>query len=280
MQEMEGMTVDDRDEATFLTFLLMGVPVVALLLVASIAPLAAQATAADEVFARIEFEETIFDFGTMYQHEEVTHLFKFRNVGAAPLKIGKVKSTCGCTAAMPEKRELAPGEETNLKVTFRSGTFRDRVAKHVHVDSNDPVQPRVTLTIQGKVKVEIEVKPRGVYVGSLKVGESVQRLVEITPVDVTGFSILGLESDNPAVRVGAPRPLGEDRPGYKLAIDIGPVNEPGRLRAKVKVRTDLEHTKEFQISVYGKVAAAKADDAAAKADDAAAKADDAAAKPE
>ncbi len=263
---MQELAENRRDRAIALRFLLAVMPVVALLLVPSIAPLAAQAEAADELFARIEFEETIFDFGSMYQHQEVTHFFTFRNVGTAPLKIENVKSTCGCTAAMPEARELAPGQETKLKVTFRSGSFRDRVTKHVHVDSNDPVEPRVTLTIQGKVKVEVEVKPHGVYVGSLKAGESVERFVEITPVDVTGFRILGVESDNPAVHVRAPRPLGEGRRGYTLAITIGPIDEPGRLKAKIKVRTDLEHTKEFQIAVYGKIAAAKGDDAAAKAE--------------
>jgi hypothetical protein len=259
---MRKLTVGERGQTSHLALLLVGMPVAALLLAVSLAPLAAQAAEAEELFARIEFGDTVFDFGTMYQHQEVTHFFTFRNVGAAPLNIGKVKSTCGCTAAMPEKRELQPGEETKLKVTFKSGTFRDRITKHVHVDSNDPVEPRVTLTIQGRVKVEIDVKPRGIHVGSLKVGESVQRFVEIAPVDVTGFRILGVESENPIVRVGDPLPLGEDQPGYRLTIDIGPVNEPGRHRANIKVRTNLDHTKEFDISVYVKAVDAESDDAA------------------
>ncbi len=215
----------------------------------------AGAAPADEPSARIEFTETAFDFGAMYQNEEVTHLFTFRNVGKALLKIGKVKSSCGCTAAMPEKRELPPGGQTNLKVTFRSGSMRDRIVKHVYVDSNDPEEPRVTLTIRGEVKVEVEVSPRGVYVGKLQVGETVRRTIEVTPVGVDTFKILSTSADNPAVQVGRPLPLDDKRPGYKLVIELGPLKEPGRINAKVTVRTDLVHTKEFKIPVYGKVVA-------------------------
>ena len=129
--------------------------VTAVLLPAAAAMGLAGEAPAGEPSPRIEFTEAAFDFGTMYQNEEVTHLFTFRNVGKALLKIGKVKSSCGCTAAMPEKRELGPGEKTNLKVTFRSGAMRDRVVKHVYIDSNDPVEPRVTLTIEGEVRVEV-----------------------------------------------------------------------------------------------------------------------------
>jgi len=226
----------------------------ALLLTAAPMSLAGAALT-DEASARIEFTETTFDFGTMYQNEEVTHLFTFRNVGGAPLKIGKVKSSCGCTAAMPEKRELLPGGQTNLKVTFRSGSMRDRIVKHVYVDSNDPVEPRITLTIRGEVQIEVEVSPRGVYVGKLQVGETVRRTVEVTPVGVDTFKILSTSVDNPAVEVGRPLPLDDKRPGYKLVIELGPLKEPGRINAKVTVHTDLAHTKEFQISVYGKVVA-------------------------
>jgi len=233
---------------------------IALLLAATLllaaAPMGSASTApADEPSPRIEFAETTFDFGTMYQNEEVTHLFTFRNVGSALLKIGKVKSSCGCTAAMPEKRELPPGGQTNLRVTFRSGSMRDRIVKHVYVDSNDPVEPRVTLTVRGEVKVEVDVSPRGVYVGKIQVGETVRRTVEVTPVGVDKFKILGISVDNPAVEVGPPLPLDDKRPGYKLVIELGPLEKPGRINAKVTVRTDLPHTKEFKIPVYGKVVA-------------------------
>ena len=205
---------------------------------------------------RIDFTETTFDFGAIYQNEEVTHVFVFRNTGDAALQIEEVKSTCGCTVAMPETRQLPPATESTLRVTFRSGTFRDRVTKHVYVDSNDPSQPRVTLTIQGVVKVEVEVEPRGIYLGQgIKVGETAERTIELTPVEVKSFKITGITADSPTVQVGKPQPLPDKRPGYRLTVIFGPLDQPGRVNARITVTTDLPHTKQIVIPVYGKVIA-------------------------
>ncbi len=219
------------------------------------APGIADEQAESQSTPRIEVSETTFDFGFMYQNESVSHTFKIHNTGTATLNLEQVKSTCGCTAALPAQREIAPGGETELKVTFQSGSMRDRVVKHVHIDSNDSNQPRVTLTITGQVKVEIEVTPKGVYIGKLSLGEVVKRTVDIVPVDVKRFKILSVTSDNPAVKVSKPIPLPDKQPGYRLTITFGPLKEPGRVNAKITVRTDLPHTKEFEITVYGKMSA-------------------------
>ncbi len=41
---------------------------------------------------KIQFTETVYDWGTVYQDEKVIHVFKFRNTGKADLNIGNVKS--------------------------------------------------------------------------------------------------------------------------------------------------------------------------------------------
>ena len=204
-------------------------------------------------YARIQFSEKAYDFGTMYQNEEVTHAFAFRNIGTGLLKVEKVKSSCGCTAALPKKRELAPGEETTLSVTFKSGNMRDRVTKHIYIDTNDAVEPRATLNITATIKVEVEVSPSGVYVGSLGVGEKAERSVEIIPVSARSFRVLETSSDHPDVRVKRIVPPAKGGEPYRLMIELGPVSEPGRVNAKVLVRTDLAHTPEISIPVYAKI---------------------------
>ena len=42
---------------------------------------------------RIQFEETVYDWGTVYQNDKVPHVFKFKNVGKADLVIENVKSS-------------------------------------------------------------------------------------------------------------------------------------------------------------------------------------------
>jgi hypothetical protein len=43
--------------------------------------------------SKIEFTESKFDLGEMYQNEEKSHVFKFKNTGNETLKIDNVKGS-------------------------------------------------------------------------------------------------------------------------------------------------------------------------------------------
>lgn len=201
---------------------------------------------------RIEVEGTTFDFGEMYQMEEVTHEFTFTNRGKGTLTIRNITATCGCTAATPSKREFAPGEHGTIKVTFHSKRFRDRVTKHVYVDTNDPVTPRTVLTVTGVIKVEVEVKPSSIYIGRLEVGEVVNRTLIITPVAVKKFKVLWVKTNHPALTARV-EPMRKKPGAYRLKVRFGPLAKPGKINAKVTVHTDLPHAKDLSISVFGRV---------------------------
>lgn len=204
---------------------------------------------------RIEVSETTFDFGTIYQQMSASHTFRIRNTGTSTLKLENIKSTCGCTAALPAQREIPPGGETELKVTFDSGSMRDRIVKHVHIDSNDPNKPRVTLTISGRVLIEIDSTTKSIYIGKISPGEAIERTIEIYAVDVNSFKILKVSSDHPSVKVSTPTLLSDKKTRYRLTVTCGPFKELGRFNAKVTIHTDLSHTKEITIPVFGKMSA-------------------------
>ena len=205
---------------------------------------------------RIEFDTSKWDFGEMYQEEKVSHEFVYRNVGKAPLRIEKVKTTCGCTAAEPSHREILPGQQGTISVIFDSGHFRDRVTKLVYVDTNDPEEPRVTLTITGVVKLEVQVSPTGVYVGQMKLGTKAIRSVDILPVEVSKFKVLGTNITDPAISVIRTESVKKDgKRGYRLIVQYGPVSRPGRVSASLLVQTDLKHSREIAIRIYGRVLA-------------------------
>ena len=105
---------------------------------------------------KIKFREESKDFGKMEQGEVLTHIFVFKNEGDETLKIKKVTTSCGCTAVMLFKEEIAPGEEGEIKITFNTKGFEGKNTKYINVESNDPAQPRKRLT----VSAEIEIPPR------------------------------------------------------------------------------------------------------------------------
>jgi len=100
---------------------------------------------------KLVLQQNSFDFGDIKQGETVSHTFVLTNSGGDLLKITNVQASCGCTAAVPEKSELAPGESTNLPVKFNSTGRQGLQKKTVKISTNDPTSPEMTVTISGNV---------------------------------------------------------------------------------------------------------------------------------
>lgn len=69
---------------------------------------------------KIEFNEEVHNFGKIEQNTSPTTTFIIKSVGTDTLEIVSANPSCGCTAALldPTKKRLAPGQSTELKVTF------------------------------------------------------------------------------------------------------------------------------------------------------------------
>jgi len=92
-----------------------------------------------------------YDFGNIIQDSVVTTFYVITNEGNDLLKITNVSASCGCTAVIPEKNELKPGESTNIKVTFNSKGRSGTQQKIITVETNDPKNSTIKLTLTGNV---------------------------------------------------------------------------------------------------------------------------------
>jgi hypothetical protein len=99
----------------------------------------------------IRFTSTSHDFGKIKAGEQVETKFEFKNIGKDKLRINRVMASCGCTAGMPEKTELEPGESSVIKVKFNSEGRSGPDHKAVDVYSNDPNTPVTRLTIRSNI---------------------------------------------------------------------------------------------------------------------------------
>ena len=97
---------------------------------------------------RIQFEQTVFDFGKTSQVATVSGVFKFKNVGDGILKVEPPKPSCGCTVAELKPDTLPPGETGELAFTLHLGQVKAQFDKRIMVKSNDPQTPEVSLSIK------------------------------------------------------------------------------------------------------------------------------------
>ena len=66
--------------------------------------------------AVISADETSHDFGTIKEaNGNVSHTFKIKNTGEAPLVLTRVIASCGCTTPEWTKEPIAPGKQATSK---------------------------------------------------------------------------------------------------------------------------------------------------------------------
>jgi hypothetical protein len=108
-------------------------------------------TCAQVVGPKASSQQKEFDFGTIEQGQIAKHNFMLVNNGDDILKINDVHASCGCTAAKPDKNELAPGESTNIQVEFNSAGRMGKQEKMIYVKTNDPNNKEIVFKLIGNV---------------------------------------------------------------------------------------------------------------------------------
>ena len=100
---------------------------------------------------KIFFPELAHDFGTVNANSRVEHTFAFTNEGTAPLDIKKIGKSCGCIATQKGAKVLQPGEASEITVAYSVGRYSGHRSKKVTVESNDPDNPQLTLTLTAEI---------------------------------------------------------------------------------------------------------------------------------
>ena len=101
----------------------------------------------------IYFPEDSWDFGEITPDELPTHIFKLENIGDEILIIKEAKVSCeSCVGPLISTKELNPGDSAELKITVNSLDMIGRFTKLIYVESNDPANPRVVVTVSGFIK--------------------------------------------------------------------------------------------------------------------------------
>lgn len=102
---------------------------------------------------KLQLQEKSYDFGEIQEGKIVTHIFVFKNIGDEPLVINRVRTTCGCTAALLSQKQLNPGEQGELEVKFNTRGYEGRLSRYIYLETNDPQNSTAKITIQATIKV-------------------------------------------------------------------------------------------------------------------------------
>ncbi len=146
---------------------------------------------------KVVFEETEHEFGTLLKGEKREHVFRFRNEGDGPLRVGPIQSACECAALLLRGKDLPPGGRGEIGITLTTEVLEGRMAKSVFVSTDDPEKPTVQLVISFEVLAPFRVDPIALDFGTLGPGEKAARHVTIRHWKGEPFRIQDLSGPPP-----------------------------------------------------------------------------------
>ncbi|MEK9171547.1 MAG: DUF1573 domain-containing protein [Patescibacteria group bacterium] len=96
------------------------------------------------------------DLGEVIYGDVATTTFTFTNFSPAPIKITGISTSCGCTKAVMEKKELNAYEAAEIKVSFDPAVHKDDtdlgdIIRTIYIETDNPNFPRLTSIITAKV---------------------------------------------------------------------------------------------------------------------------------
>ncbi|RJP21138.1 MAG: DUF1573 domain-containing protein [Candidatus Abyssobacteria bacterium SURF_5] len=201
---------------------------------------------------KIVFEKLVHDFGKMGPDETVKYKFQFKNAGSGTLNIGDIKTTCGCTGTLLSQREIPPGGNGSVEVSFHSGRSGGQRRKAIFVSSNDPGSPSVKLEIIANVLVPLEVRPSTLY-WVAELNEKSSRTVDLLYNPELQVNIKSLELSSPAFTASY-RPA--DQPGvtgYRIDLQYDGKLPVGNFQERLTILTDNASYPKVLVHLRGKV---------------------------
>ena len=217
---------------------------------------------------KAEVSDKVYNFGTVLNAVPVAHVFKIRNAGSGTLIIGGVQTSCGCTAAKPTKKEVPPGDTSEIAVTFDTRFDKGPATRTITVFTNDPKAQKIVLTLKGDVKVQVEATPGQVAFGDVKHGVEETRQVLLTDLAAESgatageaskggkkaahpapFKVESMDHSSPNIKVESAA-RSDGKPGAALTITLLKTMPLGPFDDTIKVATSRAPV---DITVFGTV---------------------------
>ncbi|HEY6837121.1 MAG TPA: DUF1573 domain-containing protein [Geobacteraceae bacterium] len=196
-------------------------------------------------------EQPQYAFGTILQGKKVEHTFALKNSGDAPLLIKQVRPSCGCTAATVSSTTIQPGKKGEIKAIFNSANFYGGVSKSITVETNDPKTPAYNLTMTGTIIEEIEVNPRQLNFGPMKINVAKTLEFAIENRSARPLRIISVKSSLPQATVKTRKNLVNPGGRELITVSVTPKETDRVVSGYVSLTTDYPSKQVISVPFYG-----------------------------
>lgn len=150
------------------------------------------------------------------------------------------------------RRQPRPGVHQvgyRVKVTLKANAPAGALKREIHLRTNDPASPLISVLVEANVEASLSVLPSPLRLGTVRVGQAVQQRVVVR--GRTPFRVLAVDGLGDGLELAAP-PSATPAPVQTLTFRCRP-GRAGDLRRSVRIRTDLQNAS-VPLSIEGSVA--------------------------
>jgi hypothetical protein len=244
--------------------------------------LASSAGAIEKAQPHIVFDETEYSFGVIARTVPyLTHDFTFRNEGDGVLEVLRTEDACNCFVSTVSQSLLRPGATGKIGVRLLVKHVLEtssvpEISRSIIVYTNDPVRPKLQLTLYAEVQRPFVVEPKVLRFSPVNMGESAARTFEILPqlrpipshrvveiepsedfLDLTWLEAApATEFTTPSTALTAAQRKAAliDMLGkYDVSVRLKPNAPEGKFTAFLTVKTNVSEQKILQVAVHGEI---------------------------
>lgn len=199
---------------------------------------------------RATVEQPVFDFGQVRSGDEVRHVFPIRNTGGQPLTLEPGRRECGCTVTASPGGTIAAGDAGWVEVAFDTEGVGGERVRTVVVDTNDPEQPELVLTVRGTVRADLTVTPSRAFFGRVPRGASRDLVLEVATAPGVVVEKVSKVSPRFGLRVEKPSEAGDP---LRVHLGLRPRTAPGPFEDEVVLTTSSDRQARVVVPVFGVV---------------------------
>ncbi len=179
--------------------------------------------------------------------EQVSTTYSFRNTGDAPITIGRITSTCGCTVPELDKRRYEPGESGEIEAVFNAGRLTGRQSSTIVVMTDYEASPTYVL----RMIVHI---PEVLRLSTNTLTWTVGEAPEPRTIDIHGgleepVHIRAVESSTPQIETQ----LEELEPGARYRVTAAPTDTSSPVFGVIRISAQHSGDEQATVNAHARV---------------------------
>lgn len=219
------------------------------LLAASTPAHALEVNWAEEMFSELEHK-----FGVVARGAETKTVVKIKNLYKQDVNISSVRTSCSCTIASVNKRNLKSLETAELTISIDTKRFMRQKNTQVIINFSSPRVKEVRIPISVYIRTDVVLTPGAADFGRVDKGAAKTKTIDISYAGRADWKITGVEASQEFIDAKVVETRRQNNSAnYKLSVTLKDDAPIGDLRGKINLLTDDQNSPKVPVLVEATV---------------------------